>query len=57
MFSSPVSIRLSFWTSRSEVVPPMSPAERKPISTRLERVTLGVKTVSIGEGRCQLRPG
>ena len=51
MFSSPVSIRLSSITSRSDPVRRASPVpERKPISIRLTRVTLGVSAVSIGAG-------
>ena len=51
MFSSPVSIRLSSITSRSVPVRRASPVpERKPISIRLTRVTLGVSAVSIGAG-------
>ena len=57
MFSSPVSIRLSFGTSRVEPLRPTSDGPMKPTSTRLTRVTLGVNTVSIGDGKCQFRPG
>ena len=57
MFSSPVSIRLSLPTSRAAPPRPISAAERKPTSTRLEWVTLGRNTVSIGAGICQWRPG
>ena len=54
MFSSPVSISASSLTSRAlpAVRPPVAwPAERKPTSTRLTRVTGTFSTASIGAGR------
>ena len=50
MFSSPVSISASSGSCRLARADPLSP-ERKPISVRLMRVTLGRCTLSIGVGQ------
>ena len=55
MFSSPVSIIDSSVTLREgfgrTLVALLSAEERKPMSMRLMRVTRGVVTLSIGQGR------
>jgi hypothetical protein len=57
MFWSPVSIRLSCSTSRRAERALSLPAATKPMSICCTEVTLGVSAVSMGQGRCQLRPG
>src|SRR3546814_5774136 len=57
MFCSPVSSRLSSAISRRAVRELSPPLPWKPMSICCTEVTLGVSAVSIGQGRCQLRPG
>ena len=50
MFSSPVNIKLSSETSPMPEDLPLSLADLNPTSILLTFVTLGVKTLSIGNG-------